>query len=479
MNDRRTERGSALIGAVLISIILSMLATVSLNVAAQEIESGAAAKDEAVARHLAEAGTDLVIRWFHDPSSVPAGPARALLVKRQPGSDGSPSFFDAAGQSRFTGTEGRPDLLYDAARPADDRLLNDPSSGWFRALGAMGRITRLAVYGPSRPGLLCTVQVTAQARRLTRTLAIQFGAAQLPPIRAGVQIGVNRPVQAGAKPLPISVHWGDLVVNGDVRLGAVRDIPAKAGLAAVTGQIYADMEFREDRWFDLFVGGTTFFAPQQADSVAMPANVHIHQEPSPGLQLDRWDYQTLKKAALQDGTYYVRGPDGLLYRGGRIEPGLGVTATDAFRSTVVGDPHGLVFVDTLDQAPPRADNLGTLVLDADYMEGLFVVNANVRFAPGGSGQAMPARSPEATEPVQLGGINLHGSLVTPGSLVLDRNARIYGAVIVGGAIEQASGTDAQLEVWFNDEFQAGLLPGLPLVYPASGSWLEKYGVERT
>jgi hypothetical protein len=479
MNDVRTERGSALIGAVLIVMILSMLATVSMNVAAQEIESVAAAKDEAVARHLAEAGADLVVRWFHDPSSAPAGPARALFAKRQPGADGSPAFFDAAGQSQFTGTEDRPDLLYDAARPSDDRLLNDPSDGWFRALGALGRITRLAVYGPARPGLLCTVQVTAHARRLMRTLAIQLGAAQLPPIRAGVQLGVNGPVQAGAKPLPVSVHWGDLVVNGDVRLGAVRDIPVKTSLAAVTGQAYADMEPREDRWFDLFIGGAVFFTPQPAGSVAMPTNVQVHQEPSPGLRLDRWDYQTMKDAALRDGAYYVRGQDGLLYRDGRIETGRGVPASEAFRSSAVGDHHGLVFVDTLDQAPPRADNLGELVLDADYMEGLFVVNAHVRFAPIGTGQSVPARSPEATESVQLDAIHAHGALVTPGTLVLERNARIYGAVIVGGTVDQASGTDAQLEVWFNDEFAAGLLRGLPLVYQASGAWLEKYGTERT
>ncbi|MGH7184909.1 MAG: hypothetical protein ACREIB_01350, partial [Pseudomonadota bacterium] len=174
MHNKHTERGAALIGAVLMIVILSMLATVSLNVAAQEIESVAAARDEAAARHVAEAGADLVMRWFHDSSSDSNGPGRLLFARRKMGADGSPSFFDAAMRSRFTGTDDRPDILYDAARPSDDRLLNDPSNGWFRALGGLGRITRLAVYGPTRPGLLCTVQVTATARRLTRTLAVQM-----------------------------------------------------------------------------------------------------------------------------------------------------------------------------------------------------------------------------------------------------------------------------------------------------------------
>jgi len=487
MNDAHTERGAALIGAVLIIVILSMLGTVSLNVAAQEIESVAAARDEAVARHLAEAGADLVMQWFHDPSSVPEGASRMLLTKQQEGPDGSPSFFDAAGRSQFTGTENRPDILYDAARPADDRLLNDPSGGRFRSLGALGRITQLAVYGPTSPGLLCTVQVTTEARRLTRTITVQLDARPWPSIRAGVQIGANEPVQTALQPLPVSVHWGDLMVRGDVRLGAVRDIPIKTDLVPVTGQAYADMDHREDRWLDLFIGGEAFFAPLPTGPAPVPANVHVHQEPAPGLRQDRWDYQTMKDAALRDGTYYARGQDGLLYRHGLIEPGLGVTVTDAFQSVAVGDHRGLVFVDTLDRTPPRADNLGMLVLDAEYMEGVFVINAHVRFAPTGTGKSMPAHSPlregqGPTEPrtsVQLTDIHLRGALITAGNLAMVGPSRIYGAMIVGGAVEQASDTGAHLEVWYDDDFRTGLLQGLPLVYQVRGTWLEKYGEKST
>ncbi|MSR25036.1 MAG: hypothetical protein EXR96_08105 [Nitrospiraceae bacterium] len=463
MNQTHTERGAALIGAVLIIVILPMLATVSLNVAAQEIESVAAAKDEAVAWHLAEAGADLAMQWFHDPSFSPEGAGRRLFTKQQEGPDGSPSFFDAAGRSQFTGTENRPDILYDAARPADDRLLNDPSVGWFRSLGALGRITRLAVHGPTSPGLLCTVQVTTEARRLARTITVQLAARPWPPIQAGVQIGANGSVQAVATPLPVSVHWGDFVVNGDVRLGAVQDVPVKTDLAPVTGQSYDEMNHREDRWLDLFIGGEALFAPLPTGPAPVPVNVHVHQEPTPGLRQDRWDYQTMKDAALRDGTYYVRGQDGLLYRHGLIESGLGVTVTDAFQSGAVGDHRGLVFVDTLDCTPPRADNLGTLVVDAEYMEGVFVINAHVRFAPTGMGKSMPAHTPVlegqgATEPrtsVQLTGIQLRGALITAGNLAIVGPARVYGAMIVGGAMEQASDTGAHLEVWYDDDFRTG------------------------
>jgi hypothetical protein len=486
MRNANTEQGAALIGAVLIIVILSLLGTVSLNVAAQEIESVAAARDEAVARHLAEAGADLVMQWFHDPLSAPEGAGRMLFAGKQESSDGNPSFFDATGRSQFTGTEDQPDVLYDASRPADDRLLNDPAVGWFRALGALGRIRQLAVYGPTSPGLLCTVQVTSEARRLTRTLVVQLGARQVPPIRSGVQIGSRSPVEAAARPLPVSVHWGDLVVNGDVRLRAVTDIPAKTDLALVTGQSYADTDHREDRWFDLLIGGEAFVTSEPTGTAPVPTNVHVHQEPAPGLRQDRWDYQTMKDAALRDGTYYVRGHDGLLYPHGLVEPGLGVTVTDAFRAETAGDHRGLVFVDTLDHEPPRADNLGTLVLDADYMEGVFVINANVRFAPKGTGKPLSVLSPPSDErgsmesqtSVRLTGIHLRGLLVTPGSLALEGSSRLYGALVVGGNIEPASDAVAHLEIWYDDDLRKGLLRGLPLVYPARGTWHEKYGEKR-
>lgn len=471
----KNERGAALIGAVAIILILSMLGTVSLNVAAQEVEGMAAAHDEARARHLAEAGADLVMQWFHDPASAPAGSGRALFAMRQTGADG-PSFFDAEGRSQFAGTAARPDLVFDAGSAADDRLLNDPSGGWLRALRSLGRVTRLAVYGPTTPGLLCTVEVTAEARKLTRTLVVQLGANPLPPIRAGAQIGQSSPVQAGPEPLPLSVHWGDLVVNGDVRLGAVRDVPVKTDFAPVTGQAYAEMAHREDRWLDLLIGGEALFASQPDKPEPAPANVQVRQNPSPGLHMDRWPYQVLKDIARRGGTYYARGQDGLLYRDGLIEPGLGLAAADALRSGAVGDALGLVFVDTLDQAPPRPDNLGMLILNADYLEGIFVINAHVRIAPDGTGNSVPVDSPSRDghdPPVQLVGINLRGALVTPGNLTLERAARASGAMLIGGVIERADGTDAHLEIWYEDDFQEGLFRGVPLVRQGPMTWLEK------
>src|SRR5881409_3105024 len=133
-----SQEGAALIGTVMVMLILSMLGTVSMNLAALEIESVGAARDEAVARHLAEAGADLAVQWFHDPQSAPIGTDGSLLGKRYELRHSGPSFFDAQGVSQFVGTADHPDLVYEASKPLDDRLLNDPASGWFRSLGSLG-----------------------------------------------------------------------------------------------------------------------------------------------------------------------------------------------------------------------------------------------------------------------------------------------------------------------------------------------------
>ena len=127
------ERGTVLLGVLLTVLILTLLGLVSMNLATQEVLQISTNKNEAAARHLAEAGADLVVRWFHDPTSTPVD-VQPFVVKRYDLPDIGSSFFDTAGRSQFSGSSDMPDVLYDATRPSDDRLLNDPSAGWFRSL---------------------------------------------------------------------------------------------------------------------------------------------------------------------------------------------------------------------------------------------------------------------------------------------------------------------------------------------------------
>src|SRR6058998_3901358 len=284
-------------------------------------------------------------------------------------------------------------------------------------------------------------------------------------------------------PLPIWLHWGDLKVKGDARFGGRDQVPTKTALAPVTGQSYADMTHREDRWLDIWVGGEALFGLSASEpSGGIPANFYPRQDPFPGLKEDRWDYETMKKQALLYGSYYGLERDGLLYQNGRVEPGLGRTADEVFGSEAVGDHHGLVFVDTLDRRPPGTDNLGTLSLETEYAEGLFVVNAHLHLKPKGIGKSVPVLSPPgeglsslgSRVPVELTGIHLQGVLYTPGDLTIEGRPRMYGALVVGGKVTQTSEVSGQLEIWYNYGLRSGIVQGMPLVYVAPGTWVEKY-----
>jgi hypothetical protein len=481
VEQTHSERGAVLLGVLMIVLILTLLGMVSMNLAVQEILQISDGKDEVAARHLAEAGADVVIQWFHNTNATPLG-AGAVMSKRYDRPDSGPSFFDAVGGSQFSGSSAAPDLLYDAARSADDRLLNDPVVGWFRSLGSLGQIQGLKIYGPSRPGLLCSVEVTAKAKKHMRTVALQLGALVTPPLRAGVLVGNSGVALTSAVSLPVWVHWGDLKAKGDVQLGRREDVPAKTGLAPITGQSYADMVSQEDRWLTIWTGGDALFTPSSVGSTMSPSNVYPSQDPFPGLHADVWPYEVLKKYAVQHGSYYARDMSGLLYRNGTIGPGLGLTVEQVFRSQIVGHNRGLVFIDTLDQLPPRPDNLGTLLIDTDYMEGLFVVNADVQFRPRGVGHSVQVLSPPsdgsssfaARVPVTLSGIHLNGVLSSPGDLFYEGKPRVFGAVLVEGRILSPSGTPTPIEVWYDHDFRSGLFRGLPVVYVAAGTWQEKY-----
>lgn len=476
------ERGAALLASVLLMLVLSILGGVSLSLGLQEIRSAGVGEADAAARHLAEAGIDAAIRWFHDPDArqtlVRGG---AVFSKQYERREHGSSFFAPDGSSQFRGTAERPDLLLDAGRPDDDRLLNG-GSGPVSSLASAGRVVQMKVYGPRRPGLLCTVEVVAEAGGLTRRVTTQLAALDLPSLRAAVQLGADDPPASGDWPVPVWAHWGAVKAAGSVRLGAARDLPVKSRVAPVSGASYGTMERREDRWLDFWVGGDAVLtAHAPGASEAVPTNVYPHQEPVPGLNLDRWDYDTMKRAAMLAGTYYLPGRDGLLYRDGRIEPGAGLTPDEAFRSEGPGDHRGLVFVDTLDARPPRPDNVAALSLGTDYAEGLFVVNAHLRWKPRGPGRTVSVLSPPAEGvpassdriALPLEGVHLQGVLVTAGTLTVAGQPRLYGAVMVGRAIGPATGSDDRLEVWYDADLRHGLFRGVPLVYPAPGTWSEQ------
>lgn len=148
----------------------------------------------------------------------------------------------------------------------------------------------------------------------------------------------------------------------------------------------------------------------------------------------------------------------------------------------MGEHHGLVFIDTLDALPPHGDNLGTILIETDYAEGIFIVNAHIQFRPRGSGKSVSALSPPdegstsvATRiPVTLSGIHLNGILSTAGDVSYEGRPRVFGALLVEGHISPSLPSYTPIEVWYDSDFRNGMFRGLPVAFTAPGTWQEKY-----
>jgi hypothetical protein len=166
---------------------------------------------------------------------------------------------------------------------------------------------------------------------------------------------------------------------------------------------------------------------------------------------------------------------------GAIESDPGLSPAEVLPSQTVGQSLGLVFIDTLDGTAPRGDNLGTLVVDADYLEGVLIVQGHVRMKPGGTGRSVSVLSPSpegmsslgSRIPVTLSGIHLNGLLYAAGTITVERPTGVYGAVLTSATVT-GSGAATWLEVWYNSDFGKGLFRGLPVVYRAPATGQLKY-----
>jgi hypothetical protein len=483
VNDH--QQGIALLGAMIVALVLSMLGATLLNLSGQEAASAGLAGQSAVAQQLADAASELVVAWFHSPQTIAGIPQlTALRGKRQFDGQGAPSFFNVSGRSQFVGTADQPDVRLYTGNPSDHRVLNDPETGAFRTITDLGQVEELKVYAPSKPGLLCTIDTTVVTRTnppVRQSILMQLGALDLPPLRAAVQVSQHLGRFQPGHESPVSVHWGELKVGGDLVLSQVDEIPLKSGLAPVTGQAYAEMAQPEDRWMEAWIGGAVQITqPPVGQAPSFPYNFHSNQNPIPGVHLDQWAYEHVKRMAKRFGRYFAIDREGLLYPQGVVEPGRGISPDEVFQSHRAGEQHGLIFIDTLDQTAPRPDNLGVVRLHTPYFEGTAVVQGHVVLAPRGSGQRLQVLSPPQPDqraevdrmPVSLADIHFNGVLHASGDITISGRVRFYGAVTAGGTIT-AAGSGSRLEVWYDHDLGQGYYRGLPVVYRAPGTWITR------
>ena len=94
LDANNSQQGIALLGAMMIVLILSLLTTTLLNLAGQEAMSAGAGNQAAVAQQLADAAGELVVAWFHDPqTTADVTKIASIRQKRNHDAEGAPSFF--------------------------------------------------------------------------------------------------------------------------------------------------------------------------------------------------------------------------------------------------------------------------------------------------------------------------------------------------------------------------------------------------
>ncbi len=428
MKHWHTEKGTVLLTTLLLAMLLSLLGGVAINFAMTETEGAGRQIKESSARLLADSGVAQVVAWLNHG--------------QLPG-------YEGLSLPTFTGTAASPDVSYDALLAENDRFMNDPSVGVFRALGDIGRIERIIVYASRRPQGLCTIEVTSRAvGGVRRSVSVELGAMNIAPLGAAVQLGA-RPRSIGETTPRVMAHWGPIRIAGDTSLGRSDQIPRRSARAAVTGAAYGEAgTFLEDRWLEVYVGGAAQFEDVESGP---PSNVHAHQDPIPGLPGDTWLYQKFKDLAMKSGSYYVPDHSGRLYRDGVMDPAMAQTPDDVFGNK--GLPTGLIFVDTLDAAPPSPDNLPTLVVHSPYMEGIFFLNAHMVLNPKGEGETISALSPPSDGtsnpgsrvPVPIASVNIQGVLHAAGTVSTDKHVRIFGSLVA----EQGLTGGGRVESWYN------------------------------
>jgi len=330
-------------------------------------------------------------------------------------------------------------------------------------LGAMLLGLLMAMLGGVAMNLAAT-ETTASARHLEEKSGLWLAESGVEQVVAWLTHG-GLPLPGGA---PAPDHFTGGADHPDVELDAARpdDDRALNGIGAGEDRALADlgriMRMRlygpglPDGFCTVEVTAESRSGVRRTVAVELGA-LRIPPVPSAvQASLPRpWEYRKFKDLAMRFGTYYVPDREGRLYRDGNMDSAPAQTPAEVFGSQAVGHHRGLVFIDTVDQAPPSADNLTTLVLDSPYMEGVFYVNAHVVLRPGEASHA------DGRPAVQ-------GVLHAAGSLHVEQPARLSGAVVAEGGL---TGADL-LDVRYDHDLARGLVRGLPVVFPLRGSWRE-------
>ncbi|MFZ5861833.1 MAG: hypothetical protein ACOYXR_03170 [Nitrospirota bacterium] len=469
---RRSERGAIAAYALAILAVASILTGAWLRLVGGKVASASLDGRDAQARLLAEAGLERALAWFAEPSGMDAqvelGPTSecdptadrgAVLRKRCVGPDGLPAYVGVDGSRQFVGTADSPGLRMiwtDASI-----LFTPPSDSDERRGGPNQARVEVRVFAPRSLDAVATVVSVAAADRASAAVRAE--------LIDGPWQGLPHAVAArdlGANTIPVRVHWGSVAVNGSVDLSALLDrVPRRDASAVLSGSPYPSEPGR-DRWAGVSAAGTIVGPPRDASGF-LPPFQHV-DDGAPVGPIRIWSHAALRAFARARGTYFATRGTGLLYP---ADGGPGVSPSTALAAH--SGSGRVVFIDTLDGLPPRADNLDTVQIAIDHLEITLYAGAHVRLSPG-AGRSVTVDAPPAPDDpfgppaargVTVNSVHLRGALMVAGELSTTGRVNVVGALVAWRGVQDPGA----VEVWYDASLRRGYHPGFPPVVIKPGS----------
>lgn len=481
----RREEGIALVVALLILVMLTVVGLVAIISSSTETAIAVNAKGSTQALYLAEAGVAQVAWWFKSPATftLSAGintayhsgvtAAQFFTPREQLGG----SYFSTGGVSQFKGSSYTDfDFRQDASPVYDGDTAATNLDNIFTNLLDYGHITELRIFSPTPlSGNICRVRVTASSKLGgSRTIEQDLGPNSFAGTRAPLQSGLGAAWNGNG-----TIHWGDVLVMGNANLqNNLNQVPYQYKNAELKGTNY-------DRWFNAKISGT--YAGQGAGSDAPYATTcnnnpdgaaynqicHDNLLQRQAVTIDKWDYSTMKQVAIDMGSYYV-------YSGGNVHeggPGGPVRNLD----TLMTQNNGFVFVDTPNQMDPAAGGTSFTLNQSGnpggVISGAFYVAGNLEFGGLGSGSSTDAVAPpnppctaDASGPCGGSGkntgenvrdttslsVNIKGVLYSTGMMSFQGSPVVFGAVVAEGGF----GSGGTPDIYYDWDVRSGRIGDL-------------------
>ncbi len=464
--DRR--RGSVLVVSIILSVTAAMTAVLLVRTMVDHQKINTRRRDIARSFFAAEAGIAQVLHWGNFPGDYDGGGATGYFYRDY--SDPTWPFPNLTVQ-----TPGAPSVTVDSSK-----LRTLTSSGGYEAAHVSSIVLESPAASDPVPCFFKARCTGSTQNGLERTLLVYL---EKSPVLinklalGGALISITTAAQGGNA----KVHWGEVWTKGDVNMPAKSQsnhIDKTSGSYdpfvsyRTEGTLVFDSTWKVGAGKDVYDPGTRT-SPGDAPASGAYSDKPLLPDGTnrPYTQLDQFipagtlqfpdllaAYNDFKVAAKQHGRYYGTDAAGNIYLDGIKDAAHLVDFNTEFgNADRVNDPYDLLFIDTIDGTPPKADgsNLATISNSGTGvgMKGVFWIGANMLQKGAGNPANLVAESPAAGHPTQtLAKDYLDGVLYCAGTIDVTGNPVVFGSVVAENGFT-GSGT---FDVWYNWRLKDGL-----------------------